>query len=55
MESETAFADTGIPLLFRRAYEMGADKRRMVVAVAGGSQMMDLKALSIPENAITWQ
>ncbi len=37
------FADTGIPLLFRRAYEMGADKRRMVVAVAGGSQMMDLE------------
>jgi chemotaxis protein CheD len=34
------FADTGIPLLFRKAYEMGADKRRMVVVVAGGSQMM---------------
>jgi chemotaxis protein CheD len=35
------FADTGIPLLFRRAYELGAEKRRMVVAVAGGSQMID--------------
>jgi chemotaxis protein CheD len=35
------FADTGIPLLFRRAYELGAEKRRMVVAVAGGSQIMD--------------
>ncbi len=35
------FADTGIPLLFRKAYELGADKRRMVVVVAGGSQMMD--------------
>jgi chemotaxis protein CheD len=36
------FADTGIPLLFQKAYELGADKRRMVVSVAGGSQMMDL-------------
>ena len=35
------FADTGIPLLFRTAYAMGAEKRRMVVVVAGGSQMMD--------------
>jgi chemotaxis protein CheD len=35
------FADTGIPLLFRKAYELGADKRRMVVVVAGGAQMMD--------------
>ncbi len=34
------FADTGIPLLFRSAYELGADKRRMVVVVAGGSQML---------------
>ena len=35
------FADTGIPLLFRRAYEQGADKRRLVVRVAGGAQVMD--------------
>ena len=35
------FADTGIPLLFRRAYEQGADKRRLVVWVAGGAQVMD--------------
>lgn len=35
------FADTGIPLLFRKAYELGADKRRMTVVVAGGAQMMD--------------
>jgi chemotaxis protein CheD len=35
------FADTGIPLLFRKAYELGADKKRIVVVVAGGSQMMD--------------
>jgi chemotaxis protein CheD len=35
------FADTGIPFMFRRAYELGADKKRMVVTVAGGAQMMD--------------
>jgi chemotaxis protein CheD len=35
------FADTGIPLLFRRSYELGAEKRRMVVYIAGGAQVMD--------------
>ncbi|MGA2136647.1 MAG: chemotaxis protein CheD [Bryobacteraceae bacterium] len=35
------FADTGIPLLFRQAYQWGADKRRLVVRVAGGAQVMD--------------
>jgi chemotaxis protein CheD len=35
------FADTGIPLLFRRSYELGADKRRLVVRAAGGAQVMD--------------
>ena len=35
------FADTGIPLLFRRVYEMGAEKRRLQVYAAGGAQVMD--------------
>jgi chemotaxis protein CheD len=35
------FADTGIPLLFRGAYEQGADKRRLVVWAVGGAQVMD--------------
>jgi chemotaxis protein CheD len=35
------FGDTGIPALFRSAYQLGADKRRLVVSVAGGAQMMD--------------
>ena len=35
------FADTGIPLLFRSAYQIGADKKRLIVTVAGGAQMMD--------------
>ena len=35
------FADTGIPLLFKACYKLGAEKRRMTVKVAGGSQIMD--------------
>lgn len=35
------FADTGIPLLFRAAYGLGAEKRRLVVRIAGGAQVMD--------------
>jgi chemotaxis protein CheD len=35
------FADTGIPLLFRSAYQLGAVKKRLVVKVAGGSSLLD--------------
>lgn len=35
------FADTGIPLLFKACFELGAKKSRMIVSVAGGSQIMD--------------
>ena len=35
------FADTGIPLLFKTCYRMGADKKRMVVKVAGGASILD--------------
>ena len=35
------FADTGIPLFFREAYKLGAEKRRIQVKIAGGSQIMD--------------
>ena len=34
------FANTGIPLLFKSCYELGAKKARMIVKVAGGSQIM---------------
>ena len=37
------FADTGIPLLFRHAYALGASKQTLVVKVAGGSQLLDEK------------
>jgi len=35
------FADTGIPLLFQSAYQLGAVKSRLVVMAAGGAQMLD--------------
>jgi chemotaxis protein CheD len=35
------FADTGIPALFRAAYELGALKKRLVVKIAGGSNLLD--------------
>jgi chemotaxis protein CheD len=35
------FADSGIPLLFQTAYQLGGVKSRMVVMVAGGAQMLD--------------
>lgn len=35
------YADTGTPLLFRRAYDLGADKRRLRVYLAGGASVVD--------------
>jgi chemotaxis protein CheD len=35
------YADTGIPLLFKSAYQLGADKKRLLVRVAGGAQVLD--------------
>lgn len=35
------FADTGIPCLFRAAYELGATKKNLIVKIAGGSQVLD--------------
>jgi chemotaxis protein CheD len=37
------FCDTGVPRLFRAAYELGAVKHRIIVKVAGGSQLLDEK------------
>ncbi len=39
------FADTGIPLLFKSVYKLGGEKKRLVVKVAGGAQMMDAKGV----------
>ncbi len=35
------FANTGIPLLFNRAFQQGAEKRRLSVRLVGGAQVMD--------------
>jgi len=35
------FADTGVPRLFLEAYELGAEKKRMVVKVVGGANVLD--------------
>jgi chemotaxis protein CheD len=40
-ENPSMFADTGIPLLFKEAYKLGAVKSRLQVKVAGGSQILD--------------
>ena len=35
------FVDTGIPLLFRQAYELGAEKKHIIVKAAGCSSLLD--------------
>jgi len=37
------FADSGIPRLFKAAYQLGAKKQRMIVYVAGGAEILDQK------------
>jgi chemotaxis protein CheD len=37
------FADSGIPLLFKTTYQLGAVKQRMRVIVVGGAQILDQK------------
>jgi chemotaxis protein CheD len=35
------FLDTGLPAMYRAAYQLGADKHRLKIYVAGGAQVMD--------------
>jgi chemotaxis protein CheD len=35
------FVDTGVPRLFHALYELGADRARLVLKVAGGAQFLD--------------
>jgi len=35
------FMDTGLPRLFHAAYNLGADRSRLSVKVAGGAQLLD--------------
>lgn len=34
------FADTGIPILFKMAYELGAKKENLIVCAAGGAEVL---------------
>lgn len=36
-----SFADTGIPLLFKTAYEAGLEKKRTIVKLAGGAEVSE--------------
>ena len=40
-ENPWMFADTGIPLFFREAYKLGAEKKRTHIKVVGGSRVLD--------------
>jgi chemotaxis protein CheD len=40
-QQPAAFADTGIPLLFHTAYELGLDKSRAIVKLVGGAETAD--------------
>ena len=40
-QNPAMFVDSGVPLLFRECYRIGARKERMIVKVAGGSHSGD--------------
>ena len=40
-ENPYMFADTGLPAFFKTAYKHGAEKKRLVVKIAGGSNVAD--------------
>jgi chemotaxis protein CheD len=42
-QNPCAYADTGIPALFKSAYRLGADKKRIQVKAAGGARVLDDK------------
>ena len=41
LEHPCMFVDTGVPTLFRSAYQRGADKHRLLITVAGGADILD--------------
>ena len=41
LQNPYIFADTGIPLLFRRCYKLGAVKERVICKLAGGGTVID--------------
>ena len=43
-EQPAMFVDTGVPALFRAAYQLHAEKHRVQICVAGGAQFLDKNA-----------
>jgi chemotaxis protein CheD len=39
------FVDTGVPRLFHAAYQLGAERSRLAVKVAGGAQLLDQQGI----------
>ena len=39
------FVDTGVPRLFQAVYNLGAERRRLAIKVAGGAQLLDEKGV----------
>jgi chemotaxis protein CheD len=50
-EQPAAFADTGLPLLFRTAYEYGVDKKRCQVRLIGGADITRAAGAGADGNA----
>ena len=40
-KNPSMFADTGIPMLFKECYKLGAVKGRLIVKAFGGAQLLD--------------
>ena len=45
VDSPYMFVDTGVPRLFQAVCNLGAERRRLIVKVAGGAQMLDEKGV----------
>lgn len=45
MTAPYMFVDTGVPRLFHAAYNLGADRNRLIVKVAGGAQLLDQQGI----------
>jgi len=53
-ETPAMFADTGIPLLFKSCYRLGAEKKRLKVKVVGGASILnDANYFRIGQKNIT--
>ena len=54
MAAPFMFVDTGVPRLFQAVYNLGGERRRLVVKVAGGSQFLDREGIfNIGQRNIT--